>query len=106
MSAISYAALPEAEKRAAAIDLARDHNPTQIAELLGVGWNRVKSWIDPAYAAAHRERERTRMRVKRAGQTRTKTKPCGCGDPLIDPLTDRYFKRAVHCVYCGKAVER
>lgn len=106
MSTISLQALPTAEKQAAAIDLSRDHNPTQIAEILGVGWHRVKKWIDPSHAASLRERERERMRKKRGMVVRASQCDCDCADALIDPQADRYFRRSVHCVYCGKAVKR
>lgn len=105
MSELSYAALPDTEKRAAAIDLARDHNTTQIAELLGVGWHRVKKWLDPRHAIELREREASRMRAKRM-TAKIIIGKCDCADSLVDPLADSYFKRKATCVYCGKGCKR
>jgi hypothetical protein len=91
MAAISYEALPQAEKRRVARDLRQTTPGRAIAALLGVSPASVQRW--------------TRDLKVDLGARRRPTEPaetCNCELPASDRRFDAFCRRSATCFYCGR----
>lgn len=115
MADLSFAALPNSEKRKLVDDLKGVHDGKELAAMFGVSQPTISRWLNPAVADKARETSRRWKANNKARVSQTEKlyrrfaqvlnieyRYCECMIPANDHRMDGFCRRQETCIYCTK----